>query len=410
MLRMHADSTRFSPSFITALGLGGLLLLGTGACSTSAAPTEEVAELRVVRGDLTRVQLLTGELVAEEAAVLVAPDANVWPLELRWLAEDGTEVRQGERLVEFDTSSLSSNLDDLRNRVLQGENDLAAAVSKAAGDEAEARFQVEQAEAALAKAQLEADVPEDLLPARDFQDRQLALQRARLELDKARVELASRQAAGKADVEVQRLMLGQAREEVRRAEQGIALLTLYAPRDGILLVDRSRRDERTFQAGDTVYPGETVARLPDLTTLMVEARVFDVDDGRVVAGMPVVAVLDTYPELSFHGRVREVDGVAQQWDRASLRRYFRALVDLDELDPEHMRPGMSVRLELTETAATGVLLAPRQGLDLGDPAAPRARRADGSWAAVSLGPCDAFRCVVLAGLAEGDRLEPGGEG
>jgi hypothetical protein len=50
-------------------------------------------------------------------------------------------------------------------------------------------------------------------------------------------------------------------------------------------------------------------------------------------------------------------------------------------------------------------VAPRRALDLAGPT-PRARLADGGWRDVELGPCDAHRCVVVAGLAAGTRLAP----
>ena len=41
--------------------------------------------------------LLTGELAAVRSADLFVPETPLWALQLRYLAEDGTAVRQGER-------------------------------------------------------------------------------------------------------------------------------------------------------------------------------------------------------------------------------------------------------------------------------------------------------------------------
>jgi hypothetical protein len=115
--------------------------------------------------------------------------------------------------------------------------------------------------------------------------------------------------------------------------------------------------------------------------------------------------------------VRAVAPVAREADRTALLRYFDVQVRLDGTDPARMRPGMSVQVEVAgDTAvgegdavagepAAGALLAPRRALDLAGPT-PRARLADGGWSDVTLGPCDAHRCVVTSGLAEGTRLAP----
>ena len=58
------------------------------------------------------------------------------------------------------------------------------------------------------------------------------------------------------------------------------------------------------------------ARLPDMDTLFVRARLFDVDDGRLKAGQHVRARLDAFPDKVYGGRVREV-GVYSEihpWD------------------------------------------------------------------------------------------------
>ncbi len=136
--------------------------------------------------------------------------------------------------------------------------------------------------------------------------------------------------------------------------------------------------------------------------MIVSAQLSDVDDGRVTAGMQVSATLDAFPELTFEGRVRDVETIADQPSSRSLRRFFRVRVDLDRLDLERMRPGMSVKV-LIEQSLEDVLLVPRRSLDFSQPI-PRARLADGTWAAVALGACDAAACVAESGVADGAAL------
>jgi hypothetical protein len=119
--------------------------------------------------------------------------------------------------------------------------------------------------------------------------------------------------------------------------------------------------------------------------------------------MEAVCTLDAYPETAYPCRVRAVAPVAREAARTALLRYFDVELSLAAADTDRMRPGMSVAVEVTTNDAAGVLLAPRRALDLAGPA-PRARLADGSWRDVTLGPCDAQRCVVAAGLEEGARL------
>lgn len=384
-----------------------LVLLSSAACAgdglRGAVDAVATEDLRVSRGVVRERLLLSGELTAEEGAVLTAPNVNIWPLQIRWLAADGTAVQAGERVVEFDSSQLASNLEELRLRVVEAANNLAGERARAASEEAQARFAVEKARAELEKARIDAAIPAGLLAELQHAERQLAADRAALELEKAERTLASKQAAAAAQLEIMRIALAEAESEVSRAIDNVNRLTLRAPGDGVLLIAEDRNERRTFQVGDRMWPGNIVARLPDLTTMIAEARLFDVDDGRLVAEQPVLATLDAFPDQPLEGRVRSIGPLAEQQGRESLRRFFRVRIDLEGIDTTRMLPGMSVRIEALVEGTEEGLLVPRASLAWGDDGV-HARRADGSWAAVRLGPCDALLCVLEDGLAAGTAL------
>ena len=149
----------------------------TTACldSSSDASTKAIdtPDLTVVRGAFTTETLLTGKLEAEEAALFVTPNANIWPMQIRWLADDGIDVKAGDVVVEYDTSQLDSNLEELRVTVIKAENRWLETKAQLAAEEAEAIFAVEKAEAALAVARLDASVPSGLYAQREYQRRLL---------------------------------------------------------------------------------------------------------------------------------------------------------------------------------------------------------------------------------------------
>ncbi len=380
-----------------------LAAIGLIACSGSeGAEVDAGSRLAVVRGDLTTRMLLTGELVAEEAESLVVPNANIWPVQIRWLAEDGIEVQAGEKLVEFDNSQLTSSLEEMRTQETEAANRLDSLRAQAASEEASTGFELARKRAALEKARLEAGIPAGVLAERAYRQRQLELHKAELELAAAESKLKATRQAKTAEIEIQRIALQKTRGDVASSEARIELLALTASRAGILLLENNRREDRPFQAGDSTYPGSVVGRLPDLSTMIVAANLFDVDDGRVAAGMPVVATLDAFPELAFGGRIRDVDTIADQAGSRSRRRFFRVRIDLDRLDLERMRPGMSVKV-LIEHTDQDSLLVPRRSLEVSQ-STPRALLADGTWVPVSLGACDAVTCVAESGLEDGVEL------
>lgn len=382
------------------------LVLATACAGAGAGPRETAGgaeELAVRRGDFRERLLLTGELVAPRAEEMTVPRTPVWQLQVRWMEKDGTPVAAGQRVVEFDSSSFTADLEQRRLSAREADGSLARVEVEVAAKTAEKEFAVAQKQADLEKAKIDAAVPAELLALRVWQERQLALRRAELELEKAREDLAAHRRASAAEIAIQRVTQEKTRREIETAERAIQVLTLTAPRAGIVVAAEHPWERRKLQIGDTVWVGMVVVRLPDLSSMAVEAALSDVDDGRIAPGMAVVATLDTYPEQAYAGRVVGISPVAREPAHGSLRRAFKVDVALDRTDPERMRPGMSVKVEVLGADRPGVLLAPRAGIDLASEP-PRARLAAGGEREVRLGPCGALECVVESGLAEGERL------
>lgn len=394
-----------------AAALAALIAGAFAACAESEAATESgspAGALVVEKGEFIARILLTGELKAEDAVPMIAPNANIWPLPVRWAAEDGVEVAEGDLVVEFDSSQLTTNLEQLKVQGLEAESELISTMARVASEIDEAEFELERQKAEVAKARLDAEVPARLLADRDYENRQLALKRAELQLEGAERRLDNAQKAGKADIELSRIKLAKAINEIESAEAGIAKLTLRAPRDGILILSENPMEGRTVRPGDSVWPGMKVAEMPDLTSLAVEARLFDVDDGRVRPGQTVEAWLDAFPDRRYTGRVREVEEMANEAGRFSLRRFFNVKIALDKVDTDLMRPGMSVKLLIEDEPLADVLLVPRPALDR-TAGEPRAATAGGGYVPVELGPCNALHCVARSGLEEGDELRGAAE-
>ncbi|HEX2252158.1 MAG TPA: efflux RND transporter periplasmic adaptor subunit [Thermoanaerobaculia bacterium] len=396
-------------ALLAAAVLGLAVLAGCAGAGAEPPPAgadtpSAGGELIVRRGDFQRRLVLTGELRAARAVDLTVPQSPSWRVQIQWLEEDGAEVAAGQRVVEFDNTQFAADLEQKRAGLRGQEQELARTRARGEVTLAERRFAIDKARAELEKATILAEVPEDLLSPREYQDRQLARKRAEIALEKANEELASARAGNEAELAMKRLDIDRARREIAIAEQALEALVLRAPEDGIFVVEENRFEQgRKLQQGDMAFVGMTVARLPELDSMQVEAMLSDVDDGEVAPGMEARCTLDAYPETVYPCRVLAVSPVAREAARSSLLRFFQVDLDLGAADVERMRPGMSVKVEVETEARPGVLLAPRAALDeSAEPA--RLQLAGGDQREVELGPCDALVCVVEEGVEEGTRL------
>jgi len=382
--------------------IGAIAVLAALSCAADSAGTTD-AGLRARRGSFQGRLILTGELRAGESERIVVPRTTQMEMPIRWIETEGTEVKAGQRVVELDNSQFTGNLSEKRlaetaalNQLLQKQSDVGIAIE-------DAEFAFEQARIALEKAELQAAIPAELLSRRDYEERQLARTKAGVALDKAAETLRTTREASEAELAELQIALDKTRAEVHDAEEAIAALDLRAPRDGILVIGENRQEGRKYQVGDTVRVGWMVAELPELTSMGVEAKLSDVDDGKIYPGLRADCTLDAYPERRFPGRVAAITPVATEQGWQSMRRAFRVEVELEQVDPAVMRPGMSVKVEVLSPPIEEALLVPRAAIEFSSPDA-RALLADGGEAALRLGPCNALDCVVEQGLTEGARL------
>ena len=383
------------------------MIVAPGCSGSRANPpggSRPARDLVVHRGDFVQRFLVTGELEAVRSTYLSVPRVPNWETTIRWMEADGASVKSGAKVVEFDNASFARDLEDKHLEADRLRADMDRKKAELASQQSEQEFQVESRRIALDKAAKEAAVPIELVSRRDYQDKQLALEKAKVDHQKAIETFDAAKAAGEAELEQRRIAIAILEDQVRVARKAIDDLVITAPRDGIFVVADHPWEGRKLQIGDTVWVGLAVASLPELDAMRVSIDLSDVDDGRIGPGMAAICRLDTYPEASFRGSVSEITAVAQEPQQGrSLRRTFSGAVQLEDVDAARMRPGMSVKVEVEAARRPSVLLAPREGLDLSGPEA-KARLASGSDVPIQLGPCNALDCVVEGGLEDGARL------
>lgn len=352
----------------SALGLLACLAGGLSGCWQPAAPAVRDAPppaqaLRVTRGELSERVLLTGELDTVASENLAVPRVPQWNIALRWLAADGSMVKAGEAVAELDNTNFAADLADKKLAAARSASDLAHQIAQDAILEADKAFALETARTELDKARLSAAVDRDAYPLREYQEKQVARERAQVAFAKAEDELAAHKKSAALEAQIRRIALEKSQREIEGAEKAVRELVLRAPSDGLVVVSTHPWFQRKIASGDNVWVGLPILRLPDLSTMHVNAWLSDVDDGRIAVGARAVSYLDAYPELEFPGTITEISPVAREPSRDSWRRSFLVTVALDRVDLERMRPGMSVRVEVSARRTPAALLAPRVSVD-----------------------------------------------
>jgi len=365
----------------------------------------------VTRGDLTQTIVLDGKITAAESEVARAPLTQTWEIQLKWLVPEGSHVRPGDVLARFDNSGVLGNLESLQAELQNFYSERNRKLADAASAIHEQEIAVRSAEIAVAKAGLDAEIPEGIIEQRTLQEYKLALIRAENELEKARKELTTLKDDNASEIAKLEVQIKAEQDELERITGMADKMEIRAETSGYVLHGNHLWEGRKLEPGDQVRATWPVVTIPDMSSLEVEAWVGETRVTALEPGQPVSLVLDAYPDRVFTGRVLEVSGRGEKQRRRGKAPVYRVRVGLDDGDPDLMRPGMSIRTRVTVHQTRGALLVPIEAVDFRD--GRYWVRPDGG-APVSIEPLaiDAFHIAVApeAGLREGMCLsEPTGE-
>lgn len=114
--------------------------------------------------------------------------------------------------------------------------------------------------------------------------------------------------------------------------------------------------------GDQVSAGATAFRVDDLSSLLVDVEVSEVDINTVSVGQPATLVFDAILGREYHGQVIEVANVGTNTGGVVN---FTITVELTDAD-QFVKPGMTAAVSVVVKEETDVLLIPNRAVRLVD--------------------------------------------
>lgn len=322
--------------------LVSVILLSTAL----AACSEDPAAVQTPAADNANVVSVTGELQSANSHFFGPPAiADIWNYTISFMAPDGVGVAAGRPVLGFDTQELKTKLRDKNNELNEKQKELDRTRIIAREQLAELALRVEEAEADLDKARLKADIPANLLAAREYRENQLVLERAELELALRREELARERVIQDTEVEILEREIAVLQVDADRFASSINSMTIMAPGPGVVIHVRDSRNNK-MAVGDNVWGGRRVIELPDMQQLEAHVEIPERESARIRVGQQVRFTLDAAPEKEFIGEVKELASVIHTRSTNQPDKVFDAIVTLLNPDPELMRPGMNINAEI----------------------------------------------------------------
>jgi HlyD family secretion protein len=339
-------------------------LLASGALAGAVrygGRSPAVPTLVVERGDFIDSLQFRGEVKALKSVTMVVP-AEAANFQILKIAADGTPVRKGDVVVEFDGTKTEQDLAQFKSTMksAQAEIDQARAQARLTEEDdltavMKARYDVEAAKLDASKQEVVSQI--------EGGEAKLKLADAEQTLHQLDEQLKADRRSSQATILGKVQASQKAAYDVERTEHALRKMTLQAPLAGTISLVAAWRAQgpSTFKAGDAAWAGAPIAELPDTSTLRIAAHVEETERGRLAAQQAVTAHMDAIADREFSGRIAAISTIATSdfsggWP---FPRDFDLSIALDQTDAR-IRPGMTARVTVVIEKISNVVTIPVQ--------------------------------------------------
>jgi len=315
------------------------------------------------QGEFLVITTCRGDLVASRSVLVTAP-LNVPDLRIVWQAPNGDPIKAGDVMLKFDISSAQRQFQEKEASLRQAEAQLAEAMAQAQIAGAQSELDIATQKTQTERARLEVSRSE-ILSVLQAEEKKIdhRLAQDKLRVKEADAELIRSQNGSK--VAAMRAAVAKVQAEVELTKKRIGQMEVKAPSTGVVnyLMNYSQgwMNAKPFKVGDTVWPGSSVAEIPDLTSLQLKGKLEETERGRLKAGLAARILLDPFPEKPFDATLASIAPLAEQNFEWPPSRNFRAYGAFEQVDPR-LRPGMNGRMDVIVDRLANAISVPAKAI------------------------------------------------
>jgi multidrug resistance efflux pump len=333
------------------------------------------------------------------------------------LAAAGSIVEDNGLVAEFETQSMEDTLDDRRSAVAQaraltdkmkGEVMVSRETDLQAYRVAKAAF--EKAKLDLRTAEVKSEIEAAIL--------KLAVLQGEADFKQIEGEVKLKEISYAAQLKAQELTAK--KDDIRLERSGLDLekMKLHTTVGGLVVLETISRGGGSFEqvrTGDQVTPGTFFMRVVDMSQMIIDSVLNQVDSQSVRIGQPAIVRLDAYPEMALKGRVVGLGSMATSGQ--SGRRFFGSgsrgeyvktvavKIAIEDSDPR-VTPDLSASVDILVGDEADQLIIPRSAIAMrGGESLVWVRQGNRFVERkIELGGGNFVESAVLSGLNEGDQV------
>ena len=255
-------------ALLVAAGFLAVPFFAIGALALHRTSGASLPTAEVKRGDFVDYVQVRGEIKALRSVQLTAPSI-AGDLQIVKLVPTGTMVKAGDVVVQFDTTTLHTTLEQKQSELKSAEADIEHSRAENRLTQEQQATDVLQGRYDVDRATLDTS-QQEILSEIDGAKTRLKLTDAQQKYKELEQKNKSTEASGNAEIDAKKLKRDKALFDVRMTERQLASLTLRAPADGMVTIMPNFRARNwmsggstpDFKEGDRAWTGAVVAELP----------------------------------------------------------------------------------------------------------------------------------------------------
>ncbi len=391
---------------IVILVAAGIWYYRTASATVTVSDKDLITVQKV---DFPQIVVSSGLMEAKSSVAVTPPQVSgARTFKLTRMIDEGTQVNEGDFLLEFDGSDYSKNLRDAQTQFQSQQEQSQQSRSRFDSQIRDNKLNLDQAKSDLGILEQKINQQAELESALT-----IAITKIQKDMGQTRVDLLEKKIkymddSSRLDMQISRSREGHFKKAMEDLLDTMDALTVRAPVTGVVIYQRNFNND-VPQLGSNQTPSNPVLQIPDLSTMRVKVLVDEVDAGKVHIGQKARITVPALQGMAFDGKVIEMSSILKPatYDRA--QKIAEARVELDSgQDITLLRPGMSANVQIQVGIITQALAIPlgsiqeRNGGSFVQVYDKLKKQFD--WRQIELQANDESLAVVKAGLAEKEQI------
>ncbi len=364
----------------------------------------------VQRVDFPQIISSSGLLEARSTVPVTCPQiGNERRFKLVRVVDEGTQVAEGDFLMEFDGSDFSKRLRSAADQFQRQQEQYQQRRSNFDNQVRDNKLNLEQAKADLDKLSNKLNQQAELESALTIAITKIQRDMAQTKVNMLEQKVTLQDESSRLDMQIARSNEFHYKKQMEDLLDTMDSLIVRAPVAGVVIYRRDFNNEPKPVVGADLNPMDPALEIPDLSSMRVKVMVDEIDAGKVRVGQEARIIIPALQGMMFDGKIIELSAILKQatYDRA--QKVAEARVELDPGQDLHLlRPGMSASVQLRVGIISQALVIPLASIQERNGQSfvqvLRADKKDYEWRAIELQTNDELTAVVKSGLEANEKI------